>query len=252
MARASEGQLDEVRRRTRRTNPDRPDFISGAAVQALLDGEVFRDDGSPLGGRIGTGRFIEAMIRAGCHAATNGGKGLSPRKYKALWPSVVSQPAEYAGRLNSVLAVDLTLAIPALVACGNTYIWVDPASRDDLIQPPTHPDTGAPLTRYIAFCQLGTVHLGHPAEQCRREFEARGDEVGLVSREGLHLPIQHERHLRQSAVDLPGSRDSEGCAPCVSWFDGAQPGFRGGVGVRFRVSYYGSASRGIQVVPVSW
>ncbi len=170
MARASERQLDEIKRRTRRTNPDKPEFVSGEAVQALLDGEVFRADGSPLDGRIGTSRLVKAMIRAGCHAATDAGKGMPVAVYRAVWPRVVIQPPEYAGRLNTIVLVDRTLAIPALAQCGNTHLWVNPATCEDLVPVPTHPDTGRPLTRYVAFCQLGFTHLGHPVEQCRREF----------------------------------------------------------------------------------
>ena len=248
MARIRDRQEDEFRRRMRLPESN-PGHISREAFTAFLSGEVFLADGSPLGGRVGTSRLIEAMIRAGGHKVTDGGKGMDARRYKYLWPEVVIQPSEYAGRFNILVAVDLTIAIPALVVCGNTHLWVQPEACEDIVTAPADA-TGKPLTRYIAFCQLGGTHLGHPVEQCRREFTERSDEVGLVSREGLHLPIQYEAHLRHYAVDLAGSRYDEGDAPCVGWFGVAGPGFSWD-GVRDSNSGCGSASRGSQVVAVS-
>ena len=196
--------------------------------------------------------LIEAMIQHGVHKVTDSGKsdgsrGMGAAKYRKLWPKTVSQPPEYAGRFDQMLLVDRTVALPALVECGKTVTNTDPASCEDMVPVPTTED-GTPLTRYVVFFHDGSKNKGRTVEDCRATLAP--DEVGLVTAEGLYLPIQHEPVLRDHAVDLPGSRYGDWSAPFVDWFDNDQPGFDTN-DIRYRSSVYGSASRGSVVIPVT-
>ncbi len=186
---------------------------------------------------------IEAMIRAGYHEAS----GMSAEQYRALWPKSVTQPPEYAGRFDQVLLVDRTIAPEKLIALGSIVEYAKFANCTDLVDAPKGKD-GKPLMRYVAFFQDGSRNLGRAVEDVRETYAQ--DEVGLVTSEGLHLPVQHEKSLRHHAVDLPGSRYSEFFAPYVLWFARARPELHAddvqGGGPR-----YGSASRGSQVIPIS-
>lgn len=186
---------------------------------------------------------IKAMIRAGYHTAS----GMSEANYRALWPKTVTQPPEYAGRFDQVLLVDRTIDSAQLLACGKIVEYITTVSCEDLVEAPKGKD-GKPLSRYVAFFQDGRKNMDRTVEECRSGFEK--DEVGLVTLEGLHLPVQYEKSLRHHAVDLSGSRYGEFRAPFVNWFAFDQPGLGAGA-VQCGASGYGSASRGSQVIPVS-
>lgn len=192
---------------------------------------------TPVSGRlIDISDKVELLIKAGYHQAA----GLSASAYRQLWPRTVTQPVEYAGRFDEVLLVDRAITLPDLVKRGNIYTWVNPASCANLAPVST-------ASRYIAFIQLGQKNLGRPVEDCAKTFAP--DEVGLVTVEGLHLPVQHAAHLRHYAVDLAGSRYESVDAPYVCWFDSDRPRF-GAHGVRCGTSGCGSASRGSTVITV--
>ncbi|MFH1631931.1 MAG: hypothetical protein ABIA47_02835, partial [bacterium] len=76
------------------------------------------------------------------------------------------------------------------------------------------------------------------------------DEYGLVTCEGLHLPVEHEKVLRHHGVDLPGSRYDEVSAPDAGWFGFSQPSLSANH-VEVRNSCDGVVSRGSVVVPVT-
>lgn len=179
---------------------------------------------------------VELLIKAGYHQAA----GMSASAYRKLWPRTVTQPVEYAGRFDEVLLVDRTIAKFEHVNRGNIYAWVDPASCSDLVKAPL-------ASRYIAFIQLGQKNLGRTVEDCAKTFAP--DEVGLVTVEGLHLPVQHAAYLRHYAVDLAGSRCGSVGAPCVRWFGIGRPHFYAPF-VRYSNPHCGSASRGSTVITV--
>ena len=188
---------------------------------------------------------VELLIEHGYHTAC----GMEADAYRGLWPEAVEQPPEYLSRLDIPLLVDGTITADRLAECNrNTQFWVQPGACENLVPQPMHTEFGAPLTRYVAWIQLSRW-INHNVEQACAEMPA--DEVGLVSAEGLHLPGQCEKHLRKFAVDLPGSRHGAVRAPCVHWFGLARPHFDAH-DVRARGPRYGSGSRGIRVVPVSW
>ncbi len=191
------------------------------------------------GRMIEIGNYVEKLIKAGYHKAV----GMSASSYRRLWPKSVTQPPEYAGRFDEVLLVDRAIAVPKLVKCGNFYIYTEPSACTDMVKAPVDPKTNQPLTRYICFVQLGEKNLNRSVEDCSK------DEVGLVTAEGLHLPVQQAAYLRKYAVDLAGSRCESVNAPYVSWFGSAQPGFCAS-GVRNSNPYCGSASRGGAVITV--
>lgn len=99
---------------------------------------------------------------------------------------------------------------------------------------------------YWMHCQDGRAYRNRKPSDCRTEFAARGDEVGLAAFEGLSLYAQHREVFEVgTAMDLvasvrAGSRDD--CAYLRRWDDGE---------VKLRWSWgddarpdYGSASRG--------
>ncbi|MCR4312470.1 MAG: hypothetical protein NUV56_04260 [Candidatus Uhrbacteria bacterium] len=188
---------------------------------------------------------IELIINRGYHTAL----GLSTADYRSIWPTTVEQPAEYVNRLDGAFLVDHTIKPAALAKCNHDcHLWVPPDDCEDLVSRPVHPVNGKRLTRYVAWIQL-TRYLNRKVEDVRLEIPS--DEAGLMAAELQHLPGQFERHLRSYAVDGPGSRHGSGSAPCVGWFDGGRPNFDS-CGVRDRNPGFGSGSRGIKVVPVSW
>ncbi|MFH1631599.1 MAG: hypothetical protein ABIA47_01055, partial [bacterium] len=182
-------------------------------------------------------------------------KGMKGADYRALWiaPSVIEQVCElkelYRGRFDHLLLVDATLGNSALVSCGNVYKYVDPDECRDIVGSPKDKD-GKPLKRYIAFFQDGTRHLSADHTVAWWMGNHADDEYGLVTCEGLHLPVEHEKVLRHHGVDLPGSRYDEVHAPFASWFDGSQPSLNASH-VEIRNSHYGVVSRGSVVVPVT-
>ena len=175
-----------------------------------------REDAEFTSGRlIDISDKVELLIRAGYHQVTNSGLGMPASAYRKLWPRTVIQPMEYVGRFDEELLVDRTIAKFEHVNRGNIYTWVNPADCTNL----------APVVAaswYIAFVQLGKKNLGRPVEDCTKTFAS--DEVGLVTVEGLHLPVQHADYLRNYAVDLAGSRYGRWGA-CVVWFDHVRPNF---------------------------
>ena len=250
MSRVSDRQLIALLER-RNSGPTDPRHVSEEMLQAFLDGRLVHRDA--VAAAAGEGRImdisslVEAMIQHGIHKVTDGGKGMGAAKYRKLWPKTVTQPPAYTGRFDRVLLVDKTVELATLVKCGNTVVYMDPASCEDMVPRPTKED-GTPLTRYIVFFQDGTRNKGRTVEECRISFTS--DEVGLVTVEGLHLPIQHEPILRDHGMDISGSRDGGWRAPCVLWFVRDQPGFYAS-GIRHRYPRYGSASRGSAVIPVT-
>jgi hypothetical protein len=244
MAVVREKHFDELRRRMRLPLGN-PQHISRAELQAAMDG-AFMQSHPTMSVRFGTRFLVEALIKADYHQAA----GVTEKDYRKLWPVCVEQPPEYAGRFDAVLLVDRSIPLSELMRCGDIYPWVNPTVCTDLnlADAPQHPETKAALKRYVAFVQLGAKNLSRSVEDCRKAFTA--DEVGLVTVEGLHLPVQHERHLRHWAVDLASSRCSEVGVPCVGWFADT-PDFYAG-GVQHADPVYGSGSRGRQVIPVSW
>lgn len=243
----SDAQLIDLLTR-RNLDPTDSKFISGKFFQAFLRGELAARSALQTGPIINLRPFVQAMIKAGYHAVTDTGQGMKAAKYRKLWPSTVQVPEEYVGRFDSVLLVDRTILLEALLERGNIHTWTAPSSCTDIASTPTYAD-GTPITRYIAFVSLGEKNLDRSVKDCCSNFVA--DEVGLVSIEGLHLPVQHETYLRRLAVDLPGSRSSgKSLAPNVLWLDLAQPRFST-PDIRHRNGYYGSASRGSRVIPVT-
>ena len=234
-------QLVEV---IERRSPHHPrGMIDRDTIQALLDGRlVLREEATSVasGRLIDISDKVELLIRAGYHQVTNSGLGMPASAYRQLWPKTVVQPLEYLGRFDEELLVDRTIAKFEHVNRGNIYTWVNPADCTNLA-----PVVAA--SRYIAFVQLGKKNLGRPVEDCTKTFAS--DEVGLVTVEGLHLPVQHADYLRNYAVDLAGSRWESVVAPYVSWFDDDRPGF-GALGVRYSNPSCGSASRGSTVITV--
>lgn len=233
-----------------RRSPHHPRRISRGELRAFLDGHLVpRDaaDAATGGSILDISSLVEKMIKAGIHTVTDNGKGMTARAYKRLWPKTVIQPPEYVGRFDQALLVDTTVDLTVLIRHGNVAVYTDPATCEDMVPAPTKED-GAPLTRYVVFFQDGAKNKGRTVEDCRTSFAK--DEIGLVTQEGLYLPIQHEPTLSDHAVDLPGSRYGDWHAPCVRWFGLAQPGFSVGV-IRSRDPGYGSASRGSVVIAVT-
>ena len=239
-----------------RRSPHHKRCISRGELRAFMDGLLVPRDAAAAAA--GEGRvmdisgLVEALIQHGVHKVTDSGKGDGSRgmgaaQYRRLWPKTVTQPPAYTGRFDRVLLVDKTVELATLVKCGNTVVYTDPASCKDVVSCPTKED-GTPLTRYAIFFQDGVRNNGRSVEDCRDTFTP--DEVGLVTVEGLHLPIQYESVLRDHGVDLPGSRSEDWSAPCVVWFGSGRPRF-GTDGVRYGDSGSGSASRGSVVIPVT-
>lgn len=201
-------------------------------------------------------KHAEAMLRHGYHKAA-GMKGVD---YRQLWmaSSVLDRLRElrgrYAGRFDEILLVDTThsartrLVMNSVGACD---FYVQPENCEDIVPAPTHPETGEPLTRYIACVQTGGTYLGKSVRDACELIAVHDDEVGLTLTEGACLPGQHEAALRKHGIDLPGSCYGSDFAPYVYWFDCVQPGLSAHV-VRSAAPGYGSASRGTLVVPVSW
>ncbi len=244
MARVTEKQLDELRDRHRLPSTDSR-HVSRELLQAFLDARLMETFGAAPR-LFDLWPFVAAMVKAGYPQAC----GMTSEAYTKLWPQVAKQPAEYAGRFDAVLLVDRSIAIPKLVQCGNLLQGLDSAACNDLTprDAPQHPKTKAPLARYVAWVQLGQRNLGRTLEACCADFAV--DEVGLVTVEGLHLPVQHQPHLRRWVVDLAGSRFSEIHAPYVSWFSDDWPYFYTN-DVHHARLLCGSGSRGRQVIPVS-
>ena len=190
-------------------------------------------------------RQVDMLIKGGYHAR----QSMSEADYRALWGTEVEQPSEYIGRLDLPFLVDDTMSAENTAACNaNLYLGVHPDKCITAIPHPLHPENGARLTRWVEFIQLG-CYINHCVEDVDALLSA--DEVGLTPTEGVHLPGQCEKHLRKYAVDLCGSRYGTMGAPCVYWFDCDRPVLRAG-DVGYRYPHYGSGSRGIRVVPVSW
>lgn len=133
----------------------------------------------------------------------------------------------------------------------------------DIVPPPTHPEDGRPLTRYIAWVQFKR-YLDCEVEDVRRELP--DDEVGLVSVEGFHIhhqlwcsmsPFKHNIGLLGSCSNrrtdgkerilIVGPHDHVDPAnPCNSFW--SIPSSR----LPNRMLSLGFASRGVKVVPVTW
>lgn len=252
MSRVSDRQLVEFINR-RNLPPTDPLHISNEMVKNFFDGRlVLADEGAQVStssaGRImETGALVERLIKAGYHKVTDSGKGMKASAYRNLWPRTVTQPPEYAGRFDEILLVDATIKFSELVRLGNFVTYVQPEACQDIVPAPLGQD-GKPAVRYIAFVQLGKKNLNRTVADCRASFAP--DEVGLITREGLHLPIQHEPYLRQYAADLPGSAYDETRAPYVYWVGAARPSFSA-YDIRVCHPSFGSASRGSEIIALS-
>lgn len=237
------GALEIALRVGRRTPDEVRAFFARQAGESALGAallpQVFR-----------TKSLVAAMTRAGYHTVALGpdgvNRGMPASTYRKLWPATVEQPVEYRGRFDTILCVDTTLGPSALMEQGRIVQGVNPDSCTDLVPIPTDKD-GQPLKRYIAFVQLGERHLNRKVEDCCAGFAT--DEGGLVTREGLHLPVEHAAYLKRYACDLAGSRYDGMYAPCVYWFGSSQPKFNADH-VQPPNPCYGSASRGSRVVAV--
>lgn len=190
-------------------------------------------------------RQVDMLIAGGYHTR----QGMSEADYRALWGTEVEQYPEYVGRLDLPFLVDDTMSVEDAVACnGNLVLYVNPDQCTTAIPRPVHAETGEPLTRWVAFVQLGR-YLNHRVADVEALLPT--DEVGLTPTEGVHLPGQCEKHLRNHAVDLCGSRFGSVYAPCVRWFGHGRPRLDAYV-VGGRDPRCGSGSRGKRVVPVTW
>ena len=250
MSRISDDLLVELIQR-RNLPPEDPEHVSTERFKAFLDGRlVMSDEATKVGeGRIiSTAEFVERMIKAGYHKATEGGRGMKASAYRKMWSRTVVQPVSYAGRFDQILLVDLTIKVPRRIAMANFCFSVRPEECRDLVLAPVGKD-GKPVSRYIAFVQLGEKNLNRTVEDCRASFAP--DEVGLVTLEGLHLLAEYEAHLRKFVVDLAGSDFGGWRAPCVCWFTDGRPHLDAdGVQSNPRSSD-GSASRGSEVIEVA-
>lgn len=245
--RISDAQVVDLIQR-RNLDPDDPKYLSGESFQAYLRGQLVPREVLDADAKIvDISGKVDLLIKAGYHKVTNGGEGMKASQYRKLWPKTVTVPPEYVGRFDEILLVDRSIKVVDLVKAGNLYLSVKPEDSEDMVKPPLG-EEGQPLTRYIAFVQLGEKNLGRSVEDCRSSFAE--DEMGLVSLEGFHLPVQHENHLRRFAIDLPGSRFGCVYAPCVYWFDVERPSFNASR-VQNRHGEYGSASRGSVVIKVT-
>lgn len=249
MSRVSDAMLIEFIQR-RNLPPSDPLHIGVKRFKDFLDGRlVLREAGAATsaGRLMETGILVERLIKAGYHKMTNSGEGMKASAYRKLWPRIVTQPLEYAGRFDELLLVDTTIELDQLVHLSNFIIYTDPKDCQDLAPTPLDKD-GKPAVRYIAFVQLGQKNLKLAISDCRTSFSP--DEIGLVTREGLHLPIQHEPYLRQYVVDLSGSACGESRAPCVSWFGDTGP-LVDAHNIRYWHQGCGSASRGSKIIAIS-
>lgn len=242
MARVTKKQVEEVKTRGR-LQPGNPRFFSREFLQAFLEGRLVPLDEKTLGGRIiDVSHYVEWLIRAGYHKVTDGGKGMRAAAYRKLWPNAVTQPLEYTMRFDELLLVDRTIAISELVARSAVDVKPILAACVDEVAAPLY-------SRYIAFVQLGERNFHRTVNDCCKTFAP--DEVGLVTIEGLHLPIEHEKYLREyCGVDLAGSRFELSLAPFVQWRDKSRP-FIDIHSIYHPFEYHGSASRGGKLIPVT-
>jgi hypothetical protein len=195
-------------------------------------------------------RQVDTVIRAGYHAQ----RGIPEADYRALWGAKVRQFPEYRERFDLPLLVDNTMTAKQVGACGNVLFSLEPEDSTSDAWLPVHPETGAPLTRWIAFIQLKR-YLGRSSDDLRRLLP---DEVGLTLADGLHVPVQYGGHLREHAVDLCGCRvrTDHRVQPIVPTLVHCKyPEPRPVLSVR--VSHvpgadHGPGTRGVRVIPVSW
>lgn len=233
---------------SRSQDPDDSRFIDREMFQLFLEGRLVpRGELNPEAVIINVSDKIELLIKAGYHKVTNGGEGMKASQYRKLWPKTVTVPPKYVGRFDEVLLVDRTIKVDEIVKAGNLCLSFKLEDCEDLVQPP-HGEDGQPLSRFIAFVQLGEKNLGRPVKDCCKRFSQ--DEIGLAVLEGLYLPVQHENYLRRFAVDIPGSQYDRVGAPYVVWFDSERPVFSV-PRVQDRHDECGSASRGSVVIPVT-
>ena len=228
------GLTEDAAQRINLRGNELKDAISEALRRLAAEGRI-----------LSIGRQVDMLIARGYHTACK----MTEAEYRKVWGTDVEQFPEYVGRLDLPFLVDDTLTLEQKVACNaNMYLGVKPEQCTTNVPHPVHPETGARLTRYVAFIQLNR-YLNHRVEDVDALLPA--DEVGLTPTEGVHLPGQCEKHLRKYGVDLSASRCGSSVAPYVHWFGGVQP-YMGAHSVGLRVPFYGSGSRGIRVVPVSW
>ena len=121
---------------------------------------------------------------------------------------------------------------------------------EDLVSPPQN-EHGSPLSRYIAFVDLGRCfHTENATVTRMRRTLAGGDNVGLTACEGLHLIGQHKEFVSYSVVNLVGSRADASSSPAVGW--------KKGLGIQFwiepdntRNQFAGAGTRSQMIIPVT-
>lgn len=265
MSRVSDKMLIELIER-RNLPPDDPQCINTAMFKAFLDGHFVLRPGIELVDEsriLDTSNLVELMIQAGYHKVTNKGKGMKASAYRKLWPSTVIQPLEYVGRFDKILLVDKTITLRKLT-CYTRILTDDPVDPKDCTDTVPAPcdNNGKPLSRYIAFVQLGEKSLNQKTKECQQGFAL--DEVGLVTVEGLHLPMEYAEYFSLYTVNIVGSsfvdkESGEMDFPSIGFLPGPiveNP--RALWGLQFLACSLcdpepeaGSASRGVKVIPVT-
>ncbi len=188
---------------------------------------------------------------------------LDTTKYRDLWPKTVETPADYVGRFDIPLLVDLSLDPRVMFRLAGYQIGffsVWPEESIDLVERPKHPKSGAPLVRYIAWCRV--KQSPHNVEEPENVYLA-SDEVGMVTSEGMFLPQQCTKELNQSLYNstfLLGSRhrvpfifpEKIGVTEVLRW---DYERYSLNVYMRYINKWWEDssvASRGREVIPVSW
>lgn len=187
--------------------------------------------------------LVDNLINLGYAEAQN----MSETDYRALWGNEVTLPDEYIERLDLPLLVDTTMDTDTILDCNhyaiaNFYL----EGCDTLVPRPVHPQTGAPLTRWIAFLRVENGWKGNVADISALPK----DEVGLTLAEGLHFPSQHEDIGRRWSVYMIGSRYGQGYIPRLYWRDHRRPRF-----IKYPATEHEPnvvrAVRGTYVVPIT-
>ncbi|MFH1099219.1 MAG: hypothetical protein V1723_04885 [Candidatus Uhrbacteria bacterium] len=161
--------------------------------------------------------------------------------YLATIPEIPVFPDGYNARFPRLILVDQRIVLTK--ACQLLGVKYD---GNDQAFVPHDPAQAVTTSVYWMRCQDGRIHQNRKPADCRTEFAAHGDEVGLSAFEGLSLYAQHPEVIDGHFVDLPGSFRTDDRGDCAylrrwgvgvvrlvwSWGDDANPS-------------YGSASRGI-------
>jgi len=259
--------------RRRNLPADDSKHLSSEYVRAFFEDKLILHEELDEGKVILLRPYVEKLISAGYHKYTvtvDGTVGMKAKEYRRLWPKYVAQPSEYADRFDHILLVDRTIETDQLAMCGPGCVLVEvkgeldelkyPQDKicehrlKDIVEPPLG-EHGDPLKRYVAFWQYRR-NLDQSVKDCCASMAV--DEVGLVTVEGLHLPVQcNNEEIRWHEVDLPGSRGrgdfgavSASSTPCVLGL-GQGPFRLFDFPTESNYPTRGSATRGIKVIPVT-